>query len=258
MIVIAAAALAGLAGCTSGGGQASGQPSGNAARASSSPAASGTPAPTTSAAEILDRAMAALRSAGSAHITFVSKDGSQTSVISQDSGTDGGRQVITIDGNGHTTVLFLGGVGYVEANETALTTYYGFAANETGSLPGRWISFQPGAMAGGTGWSAVTSGITLASVASEVTLTGALTLTGPTRIDGHSVIGMRGTPTGQYPAGVRATLYVAASGRPLPVSYQIDSHGIQDTVMFGQWGEPLNLSAPTGAIAATAIRPLAV
>ena len=67
---------------------------------------------------------------------------------------------------------------------------------------------------------------------------------------------MRGTPVGSYPAGVAATLYVAASGQPFPVSYQIDSHGIRDTTTFGQWGEPLKLSAPPGAIPASSLRPV--
>jgi hypothetical protein len=96
-------------------------------------------------------------------------------------------------------------------------------------------------------------------VSGEVTLTGPLTLTGPARIGGCPVTGVRGTPTGSaYPAGVQATLYVAASGQPLPVSYQIDSHGIQETVTFSQWGKPLALSAPAGALPASSLRPVTV
>jgi len=197
-----------------------------------------------------------MRAGRAAHITFVTKNGTQTTVFSQDSGTDGGRQVITIDSTVHTTVLLINGVGYVEGNEAALATFFGFAPSEAGSLAGRWISFQPGDTAGATGYTAVTAGITLASVSGEVTLTGGLTLTGPARIDGRAVIGVRGTPTGSQAAGLRATLYVAATGQPLPVSYQIDSQGYQDTVTFGQWGEALNLSAPAGAIPASSLRPV--
>ncbi|HEX8009168.1 MAG TPA: hypothetical protein VF482_22395 [Trebonia sp.] len=247
--IVAAAALAGLAGC--GGASSSGNSGGGPAAtpATSAPSASRSPQ------DVLGGALTALRAGGAVHVTIATKIGSHSVDFSDDSGTNAGRQVITITGGEHATVLLVDGVGYAEGNEAALAGFFGFAPTEAATLAGRWISFHPGDTAGGTDYSAVVDGLTLASVGDELRLGGSLTLTGPAQAGGGAVVCVRGNPVAATgaPAGTKAALCVAASGQPRPVSYRSSNSAGRQTISFSRWGEPLHLTAPPNPIAASSI-----
>ena len=262
--IVAATALAGLAGCSGGtsstaavgngavgnGGSGNGGSGGPAATpAASAPSASRSPR------DVLGGALTALRAGGAVHVTIVTKIGGRSVDFSDDSGADAGRQVITITGGEHATVLLVDGVGYAEGNEAALAGFFGFAPTEAAALAGRWISFHPGDTAGGTDYSAVVDGLTLASVGGEVRLGGSLTLTGPARAGGGAVVCVHGNPVAATgaPAGTKAALCVAASGQPRPVSYRSNNSAGQQTISFSRWGEPLHLTAPPNPIAASSL-----
>jgi hypothetical protein len=250
-VAIAAVTVSVLAGCTGSGASGRSASSGGTATPASSPAAG-----RHSASQVLDAALAALRAQSSVHVSIVSHAGSMSSVYSDDSGTDSGSQQITVNGTERSTVLLVNGVGYIKGNDLALVNFFGFTQGLAGTLAGRWISFSPGDTAGGTSYSEVTSGITLASLADEIGLTGTLTLTGPTQQAGRSVLAVHGTPAAAgeaTPAGTTATLYVPASGTPLPVSFQVNGGAGRETAAFSGWGESLHLSAPSGALAASSI-----
>src|SRR5260370_42159678 len=173
---------------------------------------------------------------------------------SQDSGADAGRQVWTIDGNEHGTVLVVGGGGYLKGNAAGLTGFFGFPTGLATRLVGRWISFHPGDSAGGTNYQAVTSAVTLASVADELRLTGPLTLTAPTVAAGQPVVGVHGrVPGHDNPPGSTLTLYVASKGHLLPVTFQTKAAVGQATYRFSRWGEALHLTAPPNSIPAASL-----
>jgi hypothetical protein len=50
------------------------------------------------------------------------------------------------------------------------------------------------------------------------------------------------------PAGTKATLFVATTGRMLPVSYQEVSGGLRLSAVFSRWGEKVSVAAPRDAI----------
>jgi hypothetical protein len=139
IILVAVAALAAVTACTSSGsstgakGTRPAQPS-----AATSATESGQPA-----SAILASALAALRAGPSVHLHGLTKSSGHVSVLSQDSGADAGRQVFTIDGNVHATVLVVGGVGYIKGNAAALTGFFGFPAALATRLVGRWILVPP-------------------------------------------------------------------------------------------------------------------
>lgn len=144
IILVAVAALAAVTACTSSGSSTGAK----GTRPAQPPAAAsatetGQPAPA-----MLATALAALRAGPSVHLHGVIKSSSRVSVLSQDSGADAGRQVFTVDGNEHATVLVVGGVGYIKGNAAALTGFFGFPAVLATRLVGRWISFHPGDSAG--------------------------------------------------------------------------------------------------------------
>jgi hypothetical protein len=159
------------------------------------------------------------------HVSGTADISSRTSVVSEDSANDGGRQAFTIDGYSHADVLMVDGTGGIEG--------------DTSALAGQ----------------AVTAGVTLASLAEERSLTGTLTLTAPTVVAGRAVIGVHGAVPAyaDYPPGATATIYVAASGRPLPVSEQLTFSGGRATYTFSQWGESLHLTPPPNPVPVTSI-----
>src|SRR5580693_8412281 len=121
--LLGAGALAGCSGAGSSSAAASGTASGTASAAASGTAglaasASATPVPKTAPA-LLSGALATLRSADSVHVETDQSTSQGAVAFSDDSTASGGRQVITL-GTGQVTILFIAGVGYVQANAAGL------------------------------------------------------------------------------------------------------------------------------------------
>jgi hypothetical protein len=225
--------VAGLvAGCTGGG-------------ASQAPAA-GSGLAALSPRQILSRAEAAATAAGSMHFHSTTQDGQSSIVFNDDSAASGGRQYITMSGGGQMTVLVVASAGYVNGNATALNSFLGLPASTATQMAGQWILFT----SGDPGYQQVVAGVTTSSVLSEITPVGALTEIGSTTVDGQSVVGVRGAApsSANMPAGSKITLYVAASGRALPVSCIEGSGSNQTRITLSQWGERVSVTAPPHAV----------
>lgn len=246
--VAACAGLAILAGC--GGGSGSGDAAGSG---HSSPASSAGGVNT--GAPLMARALAAARAAGSVHIVADAKAGPSTAVYAQDCAANVGRQVVTADHGGQATVLDINGVGYVRGNATALAGFLGAPAKLARRAAGEWISFRSGQ----DGYEHVVSGVTLTEVLAQITLIGVSRTGAVSTVAGHRVIGLRGeVPTGfGIPAGIQGTLYVSATGAPLPVSFQASAGGGAggEKISFSRWGERVRVSAPERSVRVTSLIP---
>jgi hypothetical protein len=196
--------------------------------------------------QILARADAAATAAGTLHFYSSTQDGRSFIVFNDESAPGGGSQDITISGGGQMTVLVVAGVGYVDGNAAALQGFLGLPAATAAQLAGQWISFTPG----DPDYQQVVAGVTTSSVLGEVTPVGALTATGPATVDGQSVVGVRGAApaSANMPAGSKITLYVAASGRPLPVGVLEGSGSDQTDITLSRWGERVSVAAPSHAV----------
>ena len=229
------------------------------APASTSPAASPdatAPSPR-SATAVAAASLAALRAGRAVHITIstVLPNGSIT--YSDDATADGGRQYITLSTGGHVTVLYVGGVGYVEGDEQGLAGVMAVPLSQAQSLAGQWIAVHPGQELGGSSYADIVDGITLSSVASEIALDPPLTLTAPATLAGQRAIGVQGRApaSDQLPASAQATLDLAAAGsRPLRETI-VASGGFTSTTTFSDWGESVSLSPPQHPIAPVASPP---
>jgi hypothetical protein len=191
-------------------------------------------------------ALAAAQAVGSVHVDMTSSSGSGSTVYHSDVSSSDGRQVITITGGGEATVLDVAGVGYVSGNPAALVGFFGFPASVSARLTGRWVSFRSGQPY----YQQVVDAVTLDSAIGVVRLSGPLTSKGVRTVSGQTVVGVRGTApsvTG-VPAGAKATLFVATTGRMLPVSYQEVSGGLRLSAVFSRWGEKVSVAAPRDAI----------
>jgi len=191
-------------------------------------------------------ALAAAQAVGSVHVDMTSSSASGSAVYSTDVSASAGRQVITITGGGQATVLDVDGVGYVSGNPAALVGFFGFPAAVSARLTGRWVSFRSGQPY----YQQIVDALTLDSALGVVRLSGRLTSKGAGRVGGQPVVGVRGTAPSVpgVPAGSKATLYVATSGRMLPVSYQEVSGSTRLSAVFSRWGETVRVTAPRDAI----------
>ena len=263
-------ALAGLglvAGCTGGGstrttpapGTSTSPAPGSSPTAGTSASPAATPlSPGQSPSAVLAAGLAALKAGTAVHVAISSTTSQGAITFSDDATAHGGRQLITTSYGASMRILFVAGVGYVEANVAGLVGLEQVPQAEAQSEADRWISISPGQELGQNTYDDVVDGITLSSVATELSIAGPLTLSGPTTMGGQRVIGVQGhAPASmQLPATARVTLYVAASDAR-PLRYQVSGvSGYENQITFSDWGEKLALTAPSGAVPASGGTPI--
>jgi hypothetical protein len=254
------AGLALLAGCTDSStvpvpaAPASSGPVGSAP-ASAAPAA---PAPSPgSAAAVVAASLAALKAGRAVHVTISTTLSNGSITYSDDATPDGGRQYITLSSGGDVTILYVGGVGYVQGDAQGLVGFMEVPASQAQSLAGQWVAIRPGQELGASSYADIVDGITLSSVASEITPATPLTLLAPATVAGQRAIGVQGRvpASQQLPTSARITLDVTAAGsRPLRETVSA-SDGYESTITFSDWGESVPLSPPRHPIAPVASPP---
>jgi hypothetical protein len=260
------AVLAALAGCGGSGNASSGNHAAGTAKPSAPPA---TARSALAPSALLDEAVSAMRAQASVHIscTLSSPLSSPTlkTVELGDIGATSGR-VRATEGSVSAANLLLGGVDYMLTNSAALLASNGIPEAESEKLAGKWISLRPGDSYGreeNFNYTYSIRTLTLGSQASYLRVTGPLKRTGAAVVDGRNVYGASGTATYYYIAVVNGqpqspteTVYIAASGAPLPV--RVSSHtsdGSGKTCDFSRWNEDLGLTAPAHAVPLTSLPP---
>ena len=143
-------------------------------------------------------------------------------------------------------VLVLNQIGYIRANAEALRTFSGFPAELAARFARRWISFKRGQ----PGYQAVTAGVTVPGVISELRLRGPLAKLPAATMGGRLVVRIRGfaPAVDGAPAGATAVIDVAAAGRILPVGMQMSFGNDRSVTTFSHWGETVHLSAPVNPV----------
>jgi hypothetical protein len=199
---------------------------------------------------ILAEARAAADTAGSVHYVQTGRTSRETGRNIADTAASVGHDVMTLSDGAQATVLVRGDVAYLRANLAALTAFFLLPATTAARMAGRWISVRSGSAAGRQLWDDLSFEMTTGSVLDALTPVGPLRRTPATRVDGRLVVGVHGkvrAGTGAAP-GSTETLYVAATGRPLPVSCTQIYGSSEVTTAFSRWGETVQVTAPPGAI----------
>jgi hypothetical protein len=211
-----------------------------------------------SASDLLSAAQAAVRSSGSVHTDVTYTSNGTALHYSDDATPTEGRQVVTDGNGGQETVLLVNGIGYVQGNAEALEVLSGLSAQQAGQFAGQWIEVRPGQKLGPAAFSDVISGLSLPSVASELTLSGAPSLVKPITIGGQPANGLQGTTSAAdgFPIPATSVLYVADNAQRLPVQLSVQGNGYTYQMTFSQWGEAVHLTAPTQTIPATQVTPV--
>lgn len=210
------------------------------------------------ARSMLDRTLAAAEAAGS--FRYVSSSVSSTSGSSSlsqttvgQAGATQGRQTITINGDTF-DVLVVGDTAYLRGDADAMEAELQLPTSVAQAHAGQWISLVPGDAPYQSVYAAVT---TMQAIDDNISFTPRVLL-GSSTLGGIAVLGLRGPMrgTGGEPAKGTATLYVAASGRQLPVRYVekgkvgsgSSTSSLDFTISFSSWGQPVSETVPPGAI----------
>jgi hypothetical protein len=206
------------------------------------------------AKQILAEALASARSAGS--MSFNQYEGTVSSsnaqvVVTGDALPTMGRQVAKGDNGAVMTELVLPGGTYLRGNAAAMTGFVGMSARKASRFANRWMVLH----AGDPNYQQITEGVTGDSVLSSITPAGVLTKGKKLqKIGSQSVVAVSGlAPTGSgMAAGSTDTLWVAATGKPLPVAAEeVSKSGGDSELVFtrSSWGKKVTgVTAPAGAV----------
>jgi hypothetical protein len=206
---------------------------------------------------ILAEARAAAETAGSVHVVQTGRTTRETAMNVGDVSSSMGHDVMTLSDGAQATVLLTGDVAYLRANLAALTGYFLLPGTTASRMAGRWISVRSSTAGYQRLWDGLSFEMTTGSVLDADTPVGPLTKTPTRTIDGRLVVGVRGKVpawTGAAP-GTTETLYVTATGQPLPVSCQEIYRSSQVTTAFSRWGETVQVTAPPGVTPIPAASP---
>jgi hypothetical protein len=177
--------------------------------------------------------------AGSVHVDAHLTRGKQTEAFSGDLTAQTGRRVVSGPTDQRTTELQVDTTAYFQANQSALVTVLGFDSSLAGQIADKWVSISQGE----PNYANLTGGLTLTSLLTQLPAPAGLSKTGIVTIDGQEVVGLRSAST----AGV-STIYVAATGEPLPVKMIAKANSSTQTVTLSRWGQPVTINAPPNAI----------
>jgi hypothetical protein len=204
-----------------------------------------------SAEQIMAEAVRAVRAAGSARVVSRVAGGSKTVTFIDDISATTGRELIRTNGGGRATLLLIAGVGYLRGNAAAWEHYYGARARAAARLSGHWISLHRG----DRDFRRLTSQLSFSSVIHDISLEAPLARRGSRLVGNQPAVAVQGTPSAASgaPAGSKATLYVASTGRPLPLALEGDTPGTRFRETFSKWGEALHLAPPLNSLSASSL-----
>jgi hypothetical protein len=218
---------------------------------SSSPSSSTAVSPT--AKRLLDVSLRAARRAGSFH--YESKYASQGSIQHTvgDAGPDSGRQVITV-GSHSFTVLVIGTACYFEGDAVSMATQLSVSPAVATAHAGQWVSLAPSDRPYSSVYAAVTASSALAD---NIAFKPQHDL-GTSTLGNKAVQSIGGAMTNfsangqtQRARGI-AQFEVAVSKPHVPVRYSehgtINGQRADFTMSFSQWGERVDVVAPSGAV----------
>jgi hypothetical protein len=197
--------------------------------------------------------LAALKSAGTHNVHFVSKatqNGEVLEVVG-DTGATSGAQVLEVSAGSaveELEVLLIGATGYLRGNATALQGIIGLTAAQSKTYTNTWLSFP----SGNTTMAALVSGLRNKDVPTELAMKGPYTQKGTKKISGHVTRGVGGFDTTSSGKKVPMVLYFDASGAPRPVEEVTNPGGkanaIRGTVTLSKWGEKSHPEAPAKSV----------
>lgn len=171
-----------------------------------------------------------------------SANGIKLGIVS-DVGPAAGSQVITWTQGpteGVLSVVFIHGTAYLIGDPAGLYVQ-GFTSAAATAEANKWIAVKPSSAA----YASAAAGLTISSALAPLKMGGSVTTAPGAKILGMATVGFKGTSK-PFEGQPRAPeeLYLRSSGTPLPV--EVVQKGT--TTQFDNWGEPIKVTAPLGAV----------
>ncbi len=206
---------------------------------------------TQSGRQIIDAAMAAAKTHGSATSTSATTTSGEKYSSVTNSSTTSGEQTLRI-GQAESVVRVVNGVVYIKDDLAAIQAQFGVSVPKDAN---QWISIP----STNSNYSRFNSGILLASMLSEIAPAGGLTTTKAEVVRHTLVVGVRGKPNIHLGlASGTETLYVAATGAHLPVELVATDvvQGQRQTfvITFSNWGNNFHVTKPPTSISISAAK----
>lgn len=187
-----------------------------------------------------------------------SLDGRSVDITASTSATAGTQKIVLRSGKttGHVAGRLVDKLVYFRGDTFGLEEYLGMPATLAPNYTGKWIYFSPATQ----DYKGIEKSMTFSAAIEQISLTGPFT-TGTSTVNGQAADTVTGTTTTTNTKGKKvkgkATLYLPATGTPLPMRFvgqeKQGSKVESGTVVFSQWGLKVAPSAPHGAIAASSI-----
>jgi len=206
-------------------------------------------ATTASARALLHTALHNATTSGWVHESVqVKQKGVAVQDAQDDIGTHEGLQFVSSLGGGESEVIAFDQLQtlYVRANTLGLTAIYSLSSADATTYANEWMTVTPS----NSEYGSIAYATTLASDFGQVRFSGAVSESGVVTVAGRRVRALKGTvpPLDGAPRFV-GTLYVTATGRPLPVKFVERDANASVTVSWTAWGHHYVLHTPTGAVA---------
>ena len=172
----------------------------------------------------------------------VTTKGIDNTIITQ-AGQAAGSQLITWSQGKNVAYLaieLVNGTGYMTGTPGGLYAE-GLTQAAAGSEADKWISLSPSSSA----YTSTVSGLTMATTMAQMQMARDVTAVPAATIAGRRYPGYKGI-TEPFEGGppLHETIFVSATATPLPVKVVQDT----TTIVFGNWGEAINVSVPKGAV----------
>jgi hypothetical protein len=198
------------------------------------------------ATALYHRAIAAMRAESSVRIVTLAVGINRRVQGVTDAGLAEGTQryVDTVGSStGTVRVEIVAHTAYVKGTTFALEEFMGYKSAAARRYAGRWIEVPRSS----PDYAPIAAGQTLSSAVTETAMAGALRLLAKTTKDGVSVVPIAGTFTSGAVSGTE-TLFVRATGAPLPVEEDFTVNGMTSTAKYRDWNEAVVITAPRGAV----------
>jgi hypothetical protein len=206
-----------------------------------------------SAASALQLALRNARAAATVHFSIQTKGAVQQDSVGV-AGPTAGETVITNSG-GVDRILVTGDSGYIESDAPGLVATMGLTAASAQANANRWIAVS----SADSTFPQLAESVSFASTLDEFTPGGTLSMA-VTTIDGHTVGMIEGTGTAAEAVqsyDVEMAVTTTTPVLPIAGAVRISANGktVTQTAVFGQWGAPVTVKPPTGAVQLSEIRP---
>ena len=214
-----------------------------AAFALAGPSGASTPS---SATALYHRALTAMRAETSVRIdTLAVGANREVQGVTNAGLTEGNQTFIDTVGSstGTVRVEIVSHTAYVKGTTFALEQFMGYKAAAAKRYAGKWIKVPSSS----PDYAPIAAGQTIASATSETAMAGSLHLLAQTTKDGLAVIPIAGKFTTSGVSGTE-TLFVRATGAPLPVEEDFTVNGQTSTAKYLDWNETIANTVPQGAI----------